>query len=112
MIQFRMKKFAAPQNPQADQQPQPTSQELLIQQMRLQRQIIQTQQQRQRLQQQERMARIRQANQMQRAKNEDAQEDTKNQIKIRKMQDGSEQSDNTSLYKSKAKVTPPVPMKV
>lgn len=134
MIKFRLKKFAdipspgaylkdtAPQagnsnnlnpNSQAQQQQeqQITSKDLLIQQMRLQRQIMITQQQRQKLQNQETMAQMRQLNQKSKAENDKDNQQNSQNIRTNKMEQENAKPDNTGLYKTKSKIIPPVSMK-
>ena len=90
-----------------------TSRTLLLQQMRLQRQIIQTQQARRKLEQQERLNKMKQLRQLQETEQEKEDREKINQVQIKKFEDGvRKMNDNTSLYKSKAKTVPPVSMKV
>jgi len=127
MIVFRRKEFALAdqgqgqgqtvsspqQSDQASITNEVTSRTLLLQQMRLQRQIIMTQQARRKLEQQERLSKMRQLGQVQRTEQEKEDRDKINQVQIKKSEDGvRKMNDNTSLYKSKAKTVPPVSMKV
>ena len=86
----RSKSFSSPEQSQ-----EVTSRDLLVEQMKQQRQLLQTQRLREKLQAQERRDMM------------------KNQVKINKIQ--AEQNDgakNVSLYKTRAKTVPPVSMKV
>lgn len=125
MIVFRRKEFALAdqgqgqivsspqQSDQASITNEVTSRTLLLQQMRLQRQIIQTQQARRKLEQQERLSKIKQLGQLQKTEQEKEDREKSNQVQIKKSEDGvRKMNDNTSLYKSKAKTVPPVSMKV
>lgn len=125
MIIFRRKEFALAdqgqgqivsspqQSDQASITNEVTSRTLLLQQMRLQRQIIQTQQARRELEQQERLSKMKQLGQLQKTEQEKEDREKSNQVQIKKSEDGvRKMNDNTSLYKSKAKTVPPVSMKV
>jgi hypothetical protein len=126
MIVFRRKEFALAddqgqgqivsspqQSDQASITNEVTSRTLLLQQMRLQRQIIQTQQARRKLEQQERLSKMKQLGQLQKTEQEKEDREKSNQVQIKKSEDGvRKMNDNTNLYKSKAKTVPPVSMKV
>ena len=125
MIVFRRKEFALAdqgqgqtvsspqQSDQASITNEVTSRTLLLQQMRLQRQIIQTQQARRKLEQQERLSKMKQLGQLQKTEQEKEDREKNNQVQIKKSEDGvRKMNDNTSLYKSKSKTVPPVSMKV
>lgn len=125
MIVFRRKEFALADQGQGQIVSSPqqsdqvsitnevTSRTLLLQQMRLQRQIIQTQQARRKLEQQERLSKLKQLGQLQKTEQEKEDREKSNQVQIKKSEDGvRKMNDNTSLYKSKAKTVPPVSMKV
>lgn len=112
MIILRNKSFSALDNNTNDQQ-QLTSKDLAIENMRMQRQIMINQRMRQKLQAQEHADRLRQISRAQRDEDERDQEDAKNQIKIKKIEQENTSSEarNVGLYKTKSKPTPPVPMK-
>lgn len=123
MINFRRKVFAdvptpgemlqdIGQNTNPNNQGNTSSKDLLVQQMRLQRQIILTQQARQKLQQQERLARIRQTNTEQRIEQQKEETQSRNQLKAKKLEQDSNSISNTSLYKTRSHAVQPVPMKV
>lgn len=86
-----------------------TSKDLQIEQMRLQRQILETQ----RMQAEERMQEMKQVNQTQKLeqKKDEAQKD--NQLKVKKIdaQNSRQEVNNIGLYKTKSKPTPTVSMK-
>lgn len=91
-----------------------TSKDLQIEQMKLQRQVMQTQRMKQRMESEERLNKARQLAQLQRAKQKEDQEEKENQVKIRKVQEDSNLNPadrNWNLIKSKAKTTAPVSMK-
>lgn len=91
-----------------------TSKDLQIEQMRLQRQILETQRMRQRMQAEERMQEMKQVNQTQKLeqKKDEAQKD--NQLKVKKIdaQNSRQEVNNIGLYKTKSKPTPTVSMKI
>lgn len=105
-----------PDNPQEqNQQPSPdaqlrTSKDLLVEQMRLQKVMLQTQKQRQQLQAQESRDRLRQVTTAQRIAQRKEEQEDKNEIKRRKME-VEEGAKNVSLYKSRSGRVEPVPMK-
>ena len=72
---------------------------------------LQIQHQKEQLKIKEDMARQRQITQIRKMKAEKEEDQRDNQIKIRKLEVNNGKADNTSLYKSKAKVVDPVPMK-
>ena len=92
-----------------------TSKDLQIEQMRLQRQILETQRMRQRMQAEERMQEMKQVNQTQKLeqKKDEAQKD--NQLKVKKIDAQNSRQEvninNIGLYKTKSKPTPTVSMK-
>lgn len=97
-----------PQQPQA--QPQQTSKSLMIEQMKMQRQLLITQRHRQKLQQEEAAARSRELmNQQKMAMKREMQEDR--QIAKIGQNNNSGVSGNLSLFKPKAQTTQPVSMK-
>ena len=105
-----------PDNPQEqNQQPSPdaqlrTSKDLLVEQMRLQKVMLQTQKQRQQLQAQESRDRLRQVTTAQRIAQRKEEQEDKNEIKRRKME-VEEGAKNVGLYKSRSGRVEPVPMK-
>lgn len=90
-----------------------TSRDLALENMKMQRQIMINQRTRQKLQAQERADQLRQVSRAQKDESERDQQDTKNQIKIKKIEQENSNSEakNVPLYKTKSKPTPPVPMK-
>lgn len=117
ILRKKTKSFADPNNnPSVTQDPnnQLNSKDLAIENMRMQRQIMLNQRMRQKLQAQEHADRIRQISRAQRDEDQRDQADMKNQIKIKKIEQDNSASEakNVGLYKTKSKVTPPVPMKV
>lgn len=105
-----------PDNPQEqNQQPSPdaqlrTSKDLLVEQMRLQKVMLQTQKQRQQLQAQENRDRLRQIQTAQRVAQKKEEQEDKNEIKRRKLE-VDKGAKNVSLYKSRSGRVDPVPMK-
>lgn len=122
MIVLRTKSYADSlqdnQNiqPQA-QQPQGeqllTSKELLLEQMKQQRQLMQTQRLRQKIQAQEARDRFKALQNAQKADREEKMDDAKNVIKAKQLenQSNSAEAKNVSLYKTRSKVVAPVSMK-
>ena len=97
--------------PQQGEEQQPlTSKDLLLEQMKLQRQQISINHQRQIMRAKEEMARRRNLTQLQRMESEEKQSDQKDQIKTRQQESINQKPDNTGLYKQKAKTVPPVGM--
>ena len=100
-----------------EQQPQGeqllTSKELLLEQMKQQRQLMQTQRLRQKIQAQEARDRFRALQNAQKADREEKMDDAKNVIKAKQLenQSNSAEAKNVSLYKTRSKVVAPVPMK-
>lgn len=125
MLILRNKKFSVPkpgetiemnrqsQLPQQgnDNSQELTSKDLQLEQMRMQKQILQIQHQKEQMKIKEDMARRRNLTQMTRMESEEKQTQQKDQIKIRKMETSNDKPDNTNLYKSKSKAVQPVPMK-
>ncbi|MBP3732538.1 MAG: hypothetical protein J6I84_04755 [Bacilli bacterium] len=104
----RSKSFSSPEQSQ-----EVTSRDLLVEQMKQQRQLLQTQRLREKLQAQERRDMMKNLREAQKDSDEDKNDQMKNQVKINKIQ--AEQNDgakNVSLYKTRAKTVPPVSMKV
>lgn len=98
-------------NPQRQQQSQEvTSRTLMIQQMRLQRQLIQTQQAKRKLEQQERLAKTRQLGQQQRIEAEKNMREDSNNLRVKAQEKESGKASNTSLYKSRSVPNQPVSM--
>lgn len=119
MIVLRDKKYTEqlPQQaqqmalPQQGEEQQPlTSKDLLLEQMKLQRQQISINHQRQIMRAKEEMAHRRNLTQLQRMESEEKQSDQKDQIKTRQQESINQKPDNTGLYKQKAKTVPPVGM--
>ena len=114
ILRKKIKSFAS-QDPSVSQDPnnQLTSKDLAIENMRMQRQLMMNQRMRQKLQAQERADQLRQITKMQKSEEEKDSQDTKNQIKIKKIeQDRNDEAKNVGLYKTRSKPIPPVPMKV
>lgn len=90
-----------------------TSKDLQIEQMKLQRQLIQTQNMRQKMQAEERMSNLRQSNQLQKMEQKRDKDEKDNQVKLKKSEDTTKRAEanNTPLYKVKSKPVQPVPMK-
>lgn len=100
---------AAPQTPDTL-----TAKDLQIEQMKLQRQILQTQRMRQKMESEERLHQSKQLAQLQRAQQKEDQSEKENQVRVRKLQDDSSINPadrNWNLVKSKAKTTAPISMK-
>ena len=112
---LRSKKFAVtdPKDEQeALNQQMITSRDLQIEQMKQQRQVLQTQRLREKIAAQERrdsMLNLQEAQKQEAKQNES---ETKNLIKTAKVQDQREEAKNIGLYKTRSKPVQPVPMKV
>lgn len=98
------------QEQQNPDEPMKTSKDLLVEQMKLQRIMLQTQKQRQQLQAQESRDRMRQIQNAQRVEQKKEEQEDKNDIKRRKME-VDEGAKNVGLYKSRSNPVAPVPMK-
>ena len=103
----------APQ--EQEQQPNPgeqikTSKDLLVEQMKLQRVLLQTQKQRQQVQAQETRDRMRQIQSAQKIEQRKEEQEDKSDLKRRKME-VDEGAKNVGLYKSRSNPVAPVPMK-
>jgi len=126
MIVLRNKKFSVPkpgemispvrqqQVPQQgnDNSQELTSKDLQLEQMRMQKQILQIQHQKEQMKIKEDMARRRNLTQLNKMESEEKQTQQKNQIKTRRIEANNDKVDNTGLYKTKSKPIQPVPMKV
>ena len=104
-----------PDAPQEQDQQNPeeqakTSKDLLVEQMKLQRIMLQTQKQRQQLQAQESRDRMRQVQTAQKVEQKKEEQEDKNDLKRRKME-VDEGAKNVGLYKSRSNPVAPVPMK-
>lgn len=104
-----------PNNNPAPQQPDiMTAKDLQIEQMKLQRQLMQTQRMRQKMEAEERLNQSKQLAQMQRSQQKEDREEKENQVRVRKLQDDTAINPadrNWNLVKTKAKPTAPVSMK-
>ena len=111
----KSKSFSALDNINSAQDPnnQLTSKDLAIENMRMQRQLMLNQRMRQKLQAQERADQLKQISRAQRDEDASDEQDTKNQIKIKKIEQENSASEakNVPLYKTRSKPVQPVPMK-
>jgi hypothetical protein len=111
----KSKSFSALDNITTTQDPnnQLTSRDLAIENMKMQRQLMINQRMRQKLQAQERADQLRQISRAQRDEDNRDEQDTKNQIKIQKIEQENSNSEakNVPLYKTRSKPVQPVPMK-
>ena len=111
MIVLRNKKFSVPKpgemiSPTRQQVPQQgndnsqelTSKDLQLEQMRMQKQILQIQHQKEQMKIKEDMARRRNLTQLNKMESEEKQTQQKNQIKTRKIEANNDRVDNTGLY--------------
>lgn len=114
---IKRKLFAYPtpeQVPEIDQAKQEmSSRDLQIEQMRLQRQILETQRMRQRIQAEERTQQLKQTTQVQKMEQKKDEVRDENQLKAKKIdaQNNRQEINNIGLYKTKSKPTPTVSMK-
>lgn len=95
-------------------QQQVSSKDLQIEQMRLQRQLLETQKMRQRIQAEERMQEMKAQQAAQKIEQQKDEQQKENQIKVRKMENQREANNETNLplYKTKSKPVKPVSMKM
>ena len=94
-----------------EEQEQITSRELQIEQLRMQRQILETQKLKEKLRAQESQQRLKQLSQAQKVEQKRDMEEDKNQIKVRRIEDENNSPKNVSLYKTRSKVITPIPMR-
>lgn len=86
--------------------------DLQLENMKMQRQIMINNRTKQKLEEQarrDRLNRISQAQSLEEKKDEQA---AKNQIKVKKLEQDSNEKNNVSLYKVASRLTAPVPMKI
>ena len=95
----------------SEQSPQATSAELQAEQMRLQREQLKIQKQREKIKSDEMRKRLQMSQDAQRQMAEDSQEEAKNQIKVKKLEEANNKPENVGLYKSRSKVVTPIPMR-
>ena len=107
IIKKKNKEFSSP-DPQTQEV---TSRDLQIEQMKMQRQILQTQRLREKLAAQERRDFMKSLEKSQRNEIEQKNDQTKNQISLKKIDTQDDSAKNVSLYKTRSKVVTPVPMK-
>jgi hypothetical protein len=91
--------------------PQNTAAELQAEQMRLQREQLKIQRQREKIKSDELKKRLQVSQNAQRQMAEDSQEEAKNQIKVKKLEEENNKPENVGLYKSRSKVVTPIPMR-
>lgn len=87
------------------------SQQIQIQQMRLQRQKLLIQHQRQQMRVKENIAKARELVQRQKIDQEEREADDRMRLNVKRQEEQSSRPDNTSLYKSRSRPVQPVPMK-
>lgn len=90
---------------------QPTSNDLMAEQMKLQRQSMEIMKQREKLRSEETRKRLMLAQRMQRQEEQKDQEEREDQIKAKKLEMENNKPDNQSLYKSRSKIVTPIPMR-
>lgn len=89
-----------------------TSRDLQLEQMRMQRQLLQTQRMREKLAAQERRDAMKTLQQSQKDDTDEKESQAKNQIRLKKLDNEETGAKNVNLYKTRSKVVSPVPMKV
>lgn len=99
---------------QAQKANEVTNRNIMLQRMRMQRQLVMNQQQRKRMDQQEKLANMRQLSQARRLEAEKSMKENSDMIRVKKAsQEGKKvPQDHTSLYKSSAKLPHTVSMPV
>lgn len=86
--------------------------ELQLENMKMQRQIMMNNRQKQKLEEQARRDRLRRISQAQSLEEKKDEQAAKNQIKVKKLEQDSDDKNNASLYKVASRLTSPVPMKI
>lgn len=116
-MRIRRKMFASVPQPQNNKSQevvggnqQLSSKDLQLEQMRLQRQLMQNERMKQKLQAEERRDKARRLMQQQRLEQRKDMEEDKERLSVRKMEND-RNNPNVSLYKTKPHPTAPVPMK-
>lgn len=104
-MRIKRKLFSNPQ-----EQPQMTSKDIQVEQMKLQRQLLTTQRMEQRLKSEEKRSEMNRLIQRQRLEQRKDLEEDKQRVRIKKMEQVNNDA-NTSLYKIKSRPVPPVAMK-
>lgn len=104
-MRIKRKLFSNPQ-----EQPQMTSKDIQVEQMKLQRQLLTTQRMEQKLKAEERRSEMNRIIQQQRMEQRKDLEEDKQRVRIKKMEQANNDT-NTSLYKTKSRPVPPVAMK-
>lgn len=89
----------------------PSSNDLMVQQMKLQKQVMETQKQREKLRSEETRKRLQVMQRTQKMQNEQDEEQREDQIKAKKLEMENNKPDNQGLYKSKSKIVTPIPMR-
>ena len=95
----------------SEQSPQAASAELQAEQMRLQREQLKIQRQKEKIKSDEMKKRLAMTQSAQRQQADSEQEEAKNQIKVKKLEQENNKPDNVGLYKSRSKVVTPIPMR-
>lgn len=118
MIILRIKSFAIPQNPQqGSPTPPPQLQQsqkpgqLLIEQMKTEREALKNLRKKQEMEAKEKQAKIRNVIRQQAEDRKEKMDSMKERAKAIKNEQQNNSPSNTYLYKSKSVPTPPVPMK-
>lgn len=86
--------------------------DLQLENMKMQRQIMINNRTKQKLEEQARRDRLRRISQAQSLEEKKDEQLAKNQIKIKKLEQDSNDKNNASLYKVASRLTTPVPMKI
>ena len=86
--------------------------DLLLENMKMQRQIMINNRTKQKLEEQARRDRLRRISQAQSLEEKKDEQLAKNQIKVKKLEQDSNDKNNASLYKVASRLTTPVPMKI
>lgn len=95
----------------AQGQQQPTSTDLMAEQMKLQRQAMEIQKQREKLRSEEARKRMLTMQRLQKQENEKDEQQREDQIKAKKLEMDNYKPENQGLYKSKSKIVTPIPMR-
>lgn len=89
----------------------PSSSDLMEEQMKMQRELLKTQRQREKMRSEETRRRLQVMQSYQRQEAQKDQEEEKNQIKTKKIEQEQNKPENIGLYKSRSKIVTPIPMR-
>ena len=109
-MRIKRKLFASQNTTQPEDNSQLTSRDIQLEQMKLQRQLMQTQRMKQKIQAEERNERAKRIMQQQKLEQQKEREEDRQMLRVKSMEN-KENNPNTSLYKTKSHPVTPVSMK-